>query len=110
MTKDDKSDNTSKELVKLKENLFNYVIPSSINEQEQLLNVSFANVKGQVSELLKIMTEMEKNVIEVVKRSLNSENFTLIAQQTISYEYNLTINDISRRVMYAKVEMEINLL
>ncbi|VDM07196.1 unnamed protein product [Wuchereria bancrofti] len=102
--------NTSKELVKLKENLFNYVIPSSINEQEQLLNVSFANVKGQVSELLKIMTEMEKNVIEVVKRSLNSENFTLIAQQTISYEYNLTINDISRRVMYAKVEMEINLL
>uniref|UniRef100_A0AAF5PX78 Uncharacterized protein n=2 Tax=Wuchereria bancrofti TaxID=6293 RepID=A0AAF5PX78_WUCBA len=97
--------NTSKELVKLKENLFNYVIPSSINEQEQLLNVSFANVKGQVSELLKIMTEMEKNVIEVVKRSLNSENFTLIAQQTISYEYNLTINDISRRVMYAKFHL-----
>ncbi|VDN90760.1 unnamed protein product [Brugia pahangi] len=50
--------NTFKELVKLKENLFNYVVPLSIAEQEQLLNVSFANVKGQMIELLKIITDM----------------------------------------------------
>lgn len=46
---------------------------------------------------------MEKNLAEVMNYSLNSQNFTLLAQKIIAREYNLTISDISRRVMRAKV-------
>ncbi|VBB27699.1 unnamed protein product, partial [Acanthocheilonema viteae] len=94
--------NTIKELAKLKENLFDYVIPPSLAEHEQLLNDSFANIKYRMSEMIKIMAEMEKNVIEIMKHSLNSQNFTLIAREIIWHEYNLTVGDISDRVMHAK--------
>lgn len=54
--------------------------------------------------MYQICREMEKNVIEVAKRSLHSENLTLVAQKVVAYEYNLTISDISRRIMHAKVK------
>ncbi|EFO18409.1 hypothetical protein LOAG_10086 [Loa loa] len=46
---------------------------------------------------------MKKNVIEVVERSLNSENLTFNAQKAVTYEYDLTIDDISNRIMSAKL-------
>ncbi|CAG9534422.1 unnamed protein product [Cercopithifilaria johnstoni] len=45
---------------------------------------------------------MNKNIIEIMKRSSNSQNFTLIAREIIWYEYNLTISKIYRRIIHAK--------
>uniref|UniRef100_A0A915PVU9 Prominin-like protein n=1 Tax=Setaria digitata TaxID=48799 RepID=A0A915PVU9_9BILA len=97
-----KFDDTFKEMIKLIEKLCKYTIPPSLIKYEELLNVSFVNTKHQMLKLLGTAKKMETNVIEVVRRSSNSANLTIVGQKAISYEYDLAIKDIYRRVMHAK--------